>query len=43
MTNQIMLDLSIHDPEFYHHLKTISKIRAKINPKVSILSSQSNQ
>ncbi len=34
IANRIMLDLSINDREFYDHLKTISQIRIKINPKV---------
>jgi hypothetical protein len=36
IANKIMIDLSINDQEFSEHLKTISKIRAKINPKVYI-------
>jgi hypothetical protein len=39
MTNRIMLELSTNDFEFYHHLKTVSKIRRKLNPKVFIFSS----
>ncbi|UJR14936.1 hypothetical protein I4U23_001918 [Adineta vaga] len=33
IASKIMTDLSTNDPEFYDHLKTISKIRTKINPK----------
>lgn len=29
-----MTDLSTNDPEFYDHMKTIAKIRTKVNPKV---------
>jgi hypothetical protein len=36
ISNRIMLELSINDEEFYDHLKTISKIRTKVNPKVQI-------
>jgi hypothetical protein len=35
IASKIMTDLSTNDPEFYDHLKTISKIRTKINPKVN--------
>jgi hypothetical protein len=35
IASKIMTDLSTSDPEFYDHLKTISKIRTKINPKVN--------
>ncbi len=31
-----MSDLSTNDQQFYDHLKTISKINAKVNPKVDI-------
>ena len=34
MADEIMLDLSINDPEFYHHLKTISTTHAKADRKV---------
>lgn len=37
IANKIMLDISLHDKEFYDHLKTISKIRTKMNPKVCII------
>jgi hypothetical protein len=36
IANKIMSDLSKNDQEFYDHLKTISKIRVKLNPKVHI-------
>ncbi len=35
IASKIMTDLSTNDPEFYDHLKTISKIRTKINPRVN--------
>jgi hypothetical protein len=35
IASKIMTDLSTNDPEFYDHLKTITKIRTKINPKVN--------
>jgi hypothetical protein len=35
IASKIMTDLSINDPEFYDHLKTITKIRTKINSKVN--------
>ena len=35
IASKIMTDLSTNDPEFYDHLKTISKVRTKINPKVN--------
>ena len=34
IANKIMTDLSSIDAEFHDHLKNISKIRTKINPKV---------
>jgi len=34
IASKIMTDLSINDPEFYDHLKTITKIRTKINRNV---------
>lgn len=34
IASKIMTDLSTVDPQFYDHLKTISKIRTKIHPKV---------
>jgi hypothetical protein len=36
IASKIMTDLSTNDAEFYDHLKTISKIRTKINPKVKM-------
>ncbi|CAF1438227.1 unnamed protein product [Adineta steineri] len=33
IASKIMTDLSSNDPEFYDHLKTIAKIRTKINQK----------
>ncbi|CAF0990782.1 unnamed protein product [Rotaria sordida] len=33
IANEIMVDLSINDQEFYQHLTSISNIRKKINPK----------
>ncbi|CAF4984593.1 unnamed protein product, partial [Rotaria magnacalcarata] len=41
-----MTDLSTNDAEFYDHLKTISKIRTKVNPKdfvTEIISLESKQ
>ena len=35
IASKIMTDLSTNDGEFYDHLLNISKIRTKINPKVS--------
>ncbi|CAF3891149.1 unnamed protein product, partial [Rotaria sordida] len=46
IASKIMTDLSTSDPEFYDHLKTISKIRTKINPKdfvTEIISLESKQ
>jgi hypothetical protein len=37
IASKIMIDLSTNDEEFYEHLKTISKIRTKINQKVFTL------
>lgn len=37
IANKIMLDISINDREFYDHLKTISKIRTKMNPQVFLI------
>lgn len=34
IASKIMTDLSTNDPEFYDHMKTIAKIRTKVNPKV---------
>lgn len=34
ITNDIMLDLSINDQNFYEHLKSISNVRKNINYKV---------
>ena len=36
IANKVMTDLSTVDPEFYDHLKAISKIRTKVNPKVKM-------
>jgi hypothetical protein len=36
IASKIMSDLSTNDQQFYDHLKTISKINAKVNPKVDI-------
>ena len=36
IASKVMTDLSVNDAEFYDHLKAISKIRTKINTKVSI-------
>ncbi|CAF1610166.1 unnamed protein product, partial [Didymodactylos carnosus] len=46
VASKIMTDLSVNDPEFYDHIKTISKIRTKINPKdfvTEIISLESKQ
>ncbi|CAF3426179.1 unnamed protein product, partial [Rotaria sp. Silwood2] len=46
IASKIMTDLSTIDPEFYDHLKTISKIRTKVNPKdfvTEIISLESRQ
>ena len=37
IASKIMTDLSTNDSEFYDHLKTISKIRTKINTKVTVV------
>lgn len=33
IAGKIMQDLSINDPEFYGHLRSISKVSPKVNPK----------
>ncbi|CAF2093633.1 unnamed protein product [Rotaria magnacalcarata] len=46
IASKIMTDLSTNDAEFYDHLKTISKIRTKVNPKdfvTEIISLESKQ
>lgn len=46
VANKIMSDMSTNDPEFYGHLKNISKVRTKINPKdfvAEVISLESKQ